>query len=123
MVFFISIGQSISSQSVTISGTTGAGSSHTHGRGTWDIKGTFTSGGYESKCVHTGAFYKTSTTSDKLQGGDYARTVLGFQASKNWTGTLGSESSHTHSFSSSATIGSGNYTRPNSTSTLIIIKY
>lgn len=106
-----------------MSGTTGAGSSHTHGRGTWDIKGTFTSGGYGSKCVYTGAFYKTSTTSDELEGGGYARTVLGFQASKNWTGTLGSESSHTHSFSKAVTIGSGDYTRPNSRSCIYIIKY
>ena len=38
-------------------------------------------------------------------------------------GDVGSESAHTHSFSKAVTIGSGDYTRPNSTSTLIIIKY
>ena len=48
---------------------------------------------------------------------------LAIDASKNWTGSTSEENSHTHTFSSSATIGSGNYTRPNSTSTLIIIRY
>ena len=38
-------------------------------------------------------------------------------------GNVGSESAHTHSMSGSVTIGSGDYTRPNSTSTLIIIRY
>lgn len=48
---------------------------------------------------------------------------MGFQASKNWTGTMGDESAHTHSMSGTVSFGSGNYTRPNSTSALVIIKY
>ena len=38
-------------------------------------------------------------------------------------GNVGSESAHTHSFSNNATIGSGEYTRPNSISCLYIISY
>lgn len=50
------------------------------------------------------------------------RTVR-FQASKNWTGTLGAESAHTHSFSKATAIGSGDYTRPNSVTAIMLIKY
>lgn len=38
-------------------------------------------------------------------------------------GNVGSESAHTHSMSGSVTIGSGEYTRPNSISCLYIISY
>ena len=38
-------------------------------------------------------------------------------------GNNGSESSHTHSMSGTVTVGSGNYTRPNSVSCLYLISY
>ena len=73
----------------------------------------------------SGAVYKVGKSSIKNSyGGDsHNQSKAGFQASKNWTGTMADESSHTHSFSKAVTIGTGEYTRPNSTSTLIIIKY
>ena len=73
----------------------------------------------------SGAVYKVGKSSIKnsFGGNSYNQSKAGFQASKNWTGTLGSESAHTHSFSNNATIGSGEYTRPNSVSCLYIIHY
>lgn len=91
-----------------------------------NIKGTFggTDGDRGGTSQYTGAFYNTnkyfgSTTS--TSGDD--NPITGFDASKKWTGSTSAGTAHSHSFSSSATIGSGNYTRPNSVSCLYIISY
>ena len=84
---------------------------------------------YLARCwAVSGAFSgstKESKTFGNYDGGDTEKAIatVKFDASKNWTGTMGDESAHTHSMSGSVTIGSGDYTRPNSVSTLIIIKY
>ena len=84
---------------------------------------------YLARCwAVSGAFSgstKESKTFGNYDGGgtETAISTVKFDASKNWTGTMGDESAHTHSMSGSVTIGSGDYTRPNSTSTLIIIRY
>ena len=72
----------------------------------------------------TGALYWDKTYKRSgASGSDDTSATLCLDASKKWTGSTSAGTAHSHSFSSSATIGSGNYTRPNSTSTLIIIKY
>ena len=96
-----------------------------------DIKGAARNGepddGICSWASCSGAFYASNVSSAlsnvENTGGTSKAKTLNFQASKNWKGSTSEENSHTHTFSSSATIGSGDYTRPNSTSTLIIIRY
>ena len=72
----------------------------------------------------TGALYwdKTYTQSGGAGSGDTSATLC-LDASKKWTGSTSAGTSHNHTFSSSATIGSGNYTRPNSVSCLYLISY
>ena len=130
-LFLIRITQSLASQSVTVSGTTGAGSKHSHTRGTMDIKGSLNNSSsdecfYKNAATGSGCIIaKNASSSHRGTNSNSGTTTRGFefQASKNWSGSTSEENSHTHSFSSSATIGSGSYTRPNSTSTLIIIRY
>ena len=96
-----------------------------------DIKGAARNGspddGICSWASCSGAFYasnvSTALSNVENTGGSSKAKTLNFQASKKWTGSTSEENSHTHSFSSSATIGSGNYTRPNSTSCKFYIKY
>lgn len=91
-----------------------------------NIKGTVTNirSQHGGPHAYSGAFYDTGSKGERDQAnGGSEPNAIGFDASKNWTGSTSEEKSHTHTFSSSATIGSGNYTRPNSTSTLIIIRY
>ena len=131
MVFFVRISQSLASQSVTVSGTTGAGSKHSHTRGTMEIKGSLNNSSgdecfYKNTATGSGCIIaKNANSSHRGTNSNGGTTTRGFefQASKNWTGSTSEESSHTHSFSKAVTIGSGDYTRPNSTSVLIIIKY
>ena len=60
-----------------------------------------------------------------VSGEDSAKNgiQINFQASKNWTGSTSVGTAHKHSFSNNATIGSGEYTRPNSVSCLYLISY
>ena len=69
---------------------------------------------------------KGSTTLEKVEEGSTENgrhITLYFNASKNWTGSTSEENSHTHTFSKATTIGSGEYTRPNSVSCLYLISY
>lgn len=126
------ISQSISSQSVTVSGTTGAGSKHSHTRGTMEILGGF---GYigSNSCSEnfkqisaSNAFsvtYSSGLGNENASSNSNGRAYLSFKASNKWTGSTSEEKSHTHPFSQAVTIGSGSYTRPNSVSCLYIISY
>lgn len=99
-----------------ISGTLGhpvSRNTETRYGGFASVSGVFTA---KNKNTHFGYFNDTTTSTS------YAHDV-NFNASKNWTGSTSAGSAHKHSFSSSAIIGVGDYTRPNSVSTLIVIKY
>lgn len=82
-------------------GTTNGAGSHSHTRGSMNITGTFDgnvdddSGGGKS-----GAFY---TTGRQFYGanGDDMGGVIGFDASRSWTGSTSTEGNHSHSFSTS----------------------
>lgn len=90
-------------------------------------------GGYPRSDYSTvsGAFTKTTnTTSAKAledTGGNttYEKvTAYNFTASNKWSGATSAGSSHTHTFTGgTASFGSGNYLRPNSTAILYCIKY
>ena len=96
-----------------------------------DIKGAARNGspddGICSWASCSGAFYasnvSTALSNVENTGGTSKAKTLSFQASKNWTGATSGGTAHSHSFSSSATIGSGDYTRPNSVSCKFYIRY
>ena len=46
-----------------------------------------------------------------------------FKASNGWSGSTSGGTAHSHSFSNAVTIGSGDYTRPNSVTAVMLIKY
>ena len=79
-------------------GTTG---NHTHTRGTMNITGTFDGNVNDGQSKKTGAFYYTGqpfTGSDgesKNPGG-----VIGFDASRSWSGATSSNGSHAHTIGS-----------------------
>lgn len=91
-----------------------------------DIKGSVTNvrSGNGAAHVYSGAMYDTGKKGecDQANGGSYANGI-GFQASKNWSGSTSEEKSHTHSFESTVVIGEGDYIRPNSLSCLYLISY
>ena len=93
----------------------------------WNLV-TGSSSGYMGSA--NGAFSVPSqSTSDGTlynDGGDSLKTKgdgIKFQASKNWSGSTSGGTAHHHSFSNAATIGSGDYTRPNSVTAVMLIKY
>lgn len=91
-----------------------------------DIKGTWTSMPVNDETGDwSGAVYKVGKSNIKNSyGGDsHNQSKAGFQASKNWTGSTSGGTAHSHSFSNAATIGTGDYTRPNSVTAVMLIKY
>ena len=99
-LFLIRIAQCLASQNVTISGTTGGGGKHSH-----------------------------TTTLQCWRGADGNTPRAAWESGDTRVGTgtkaasTNSVDNHTHSFSSTATVGSGNYTRPTSLSCKFIICY
>lgn len=79
----------------------GSAGSHTHTRGTMNITGTFDGNVNDGQSKKTGAFYYTGqpfTGSDgesKNPGG-----VIGFDASRSWSGATSSNGSHAHTIGS-----------------------
>ena len=69
--------------------------SHNHTRGTMDITGTFDGNINDGDSFKTGAFYRKSNTAtggDGNKGGG----IIGFEASRSWTGSTSSNGSHDH---------------------------
>lgn len=119
-----------------MSGTTGNESAHTHAGGTLSYKSTgkfyyhINEDVADTGPATSGCFSKTkislnTDTGYGYQGdGDSDNWYITIDTSSGtWSGKSAAGTSHNHSFSSSATIGSGSYTRPNSRSTIYIIKY
>ena len=84
----------------TLSGTTGAGTPHTHTRGTMEITGSFSNGyamSWSGSMSSTGAFSLSGSGvhSDSGFNGSGYKTVS-FAASNSWSGATSSEQSHTH---------------------------
>ena len=82
-------------------GTTNGAGSHSHTRGSMNITGTFDGNvDDDNKGGKSGAFY---TTGRPIYGanGDDMGGVIGFDASRSWTGSTSTEGSHSHGFSTS----------------------
>lgn len=74
----------------------------------------------------SGAGGKGSKVDNDGVDGSGTRYILNFDASRSgaWSGATSAGSSHTHTFTGgTASFGSGNYLRPNSTAILYCIKY
>lgn len=85
----------ISGGSHTHSNTVTTVNNHTHSRGTMNITGRF---GVVGKvgAVYTGAFYKYGDSSKPLANSGENDIIIGFDASKSWTGSTSGAGSHTH---------------------------
>ena len=82
-------------------GTTSGAGNHAHTRGSMNITGTFDGNvDDDSKGGKSGAFY---TTGRPIYGanGDDTGGVIGFDASRSWTGSTSTDGSHSHGFSTS----------------------
>ena len=82
-------------------GTTNGAGSHSHTRGSMNITGTFDGNvDDDSNGGKSGAFYTTGRPIRGANGGDMGG-VIGFDASRSWTGSTSTEGSHSHRFSTS----------------------
>ena len=82
-------------------GTTSSAGGHSHTRGSMNITGTFDGNvDDDNKGGKSGAFY---TTGRPIYGanGDDMGGVIGFDASRSWTGSTSWDGDHTHSLSTS----------------------
>lgn len=87
--------------------TIGEAGNHTHGPGTMDITGAFGGGGQGRNTVVEGAFYDTGRNQNVADDANTSAKVVGFQASRTWTGVTSTNGSHTHTATCSSTGGSG----------------
>lgn len=78
--------------------------SHTHTRGTMEITGTFDGNVNDGNSAKTGAFYNANKAFGGSDGnGDVPGGVIGFKASRSWSGSTSSSGSHTHTATCSTT--------------------
>jgi len=94
------------------SGYTDAESGHTHTRGSQNITGSFrvTGNGYTGGYAFNGAFYNGGSTVRGEYQDDNRKDIplIGFDASRSWTGVSSGGSPHAHSFSgTTSTAGMG----------------
>ena len=79
----------------------GSAGSHTHTRGTMNITGTFDGNVNDGQSKKTGAFYYTGQPFTGSDGGnDKPGGVIGFDASRSWSGATSSNGSHAHTIES-----------------------
>lgn len=79
----------------------GSAGSHTHTRGTMNITGTFDGNVNDGQSKKTGAFYYTGQPFTGSDGGnDKPGGVIGFDASRSWSGATSSNGSHDHTIGS-----------------------
>lgn len=72
------------------------GGSHTHTRGTMNITGSFGGGGQERNTHVSGAFYDTGGNQNNADDGNTSGKIVGFEASRTWTGETSSGGIHSH---------------------------
>lgn len=105
--------------------TASSNGAHTHTRGTMNITGKI--GGDEFPNADafsaSGAFYKAGTQNTTITGTGYPSVVVGFDASRSWTGATSSNGVHTHTVTNSAGVAmNGNTVLPQSVGVNYIIK-
>ena len=81
-------------------GTTDYAGSHTHTRGSMNITGTFEGNNDDGDSGKSGAFYLTGREFMGANGRNMGG-VIGFDASRSWTGSTSTDGSHSHGFSTS----------------------
>ena len=81
-------------------GTTDYAGSHTHTRGSMNITGTFDGNVNDDNGGKSGAFYTTGRPAFGADG-EKMGGVIGFDASRAWTGSTSSSGNHHHSFTTS----------------------
>ena len=83
-------------------GTTDYAGSHTHTRGSMNITGSFSGVGDDGvEPSYSGAFYKTGGRTVPVSNSGDPDYVIGFDASRSWTGSTSSNGNHHHSFTTS----------------------
>ena len=108
-----------------LSGSTGAGSPHSHTRGSMNITGSLTDASQPQVMQAEGCFYVSQTSGSRYNIETTGNLgTLNFDASRSWTGSTSEESLHTHTLEGSYTknAGSGENTVTNK-SLVPIIKY
>ena len=94
------------------SGTAASAGNHDHGRGTINIKGTFSGVGQKyggEPSTLTGAFYVVNTTDAPAQGVTISNSgakddYFGFEASRSWEGRSETTGAHTHNVSTNQAV-------------------
>ena len=88
--------------------TTSTAGNHTHTRGSMNITGTFDGNVNDGQSKKTGAFYYTGQPFTGSDGGnDKPGGVIGFDASRSWSGTTSTNGNHSHTLT---TTTNGNHT-------------
>jgi hypothetical protein len=88
--------------------TTSTAGNHTHTRGSMNITGTFDGNVNDGQSAKTGAFYYTGQSfAGSDGGGENPGGVIGFNASRSWSGTTSTNGNHTHTLT---TTTNGNHT-------------
>ena len=83
-------------------GTTGGAGDHAHTRGSMNITGTFDGNVNDGEEGKSGAIYTTGRPFNGADGtADSISGVIGFDASRSWTGWTSTNGSHSHGFSTS----------------------
>lgn len=83
---------------------------HAHNRGTMNITGKFGGGGQGRNTVVEGAFYDTGGNQNVADSGNTSAKVVGFDASRNWTGSTSTAGNHTHTVAIESAGGSRGHT-------------
>lgn len=86
--------------------TSGAGSAHSHTRGSMNITGTMTGRNIVRDGSWSGALYNTGSSYYCDGGAGSKSGGVGLNASDNWSGSTSSESSHTHSVTAAGSVSS-----------------
>lgn len=88
---------------------------HNHNRGSMNITGEFGAGGQERNTHCTGSFYDTGRNQNVADSGNTSSKILGFDASRTWTGSTSTNGGHRHDVTCSTVGGSGGSAREVST--------
>lgn len=94
------------------SGSTSWAGNHSHTRGTMNITGTFDGNVNDGTQYKTGAFYYTWQVVGGADGTEGPGGIIGFEASRSWSGEVSWNGSHYHTFDTS-TNGSHTHTTNN----------
>ena len=87
----------VGNHSHTLSGETGAGTPHSHTRGTMEITGDIYNSTVNNVGSASGAFTREAYLSGTYESAGGVGNHFNFAASRSWTGSTSVESTHTHS--------------------------